>query len=264
MRKALLASLAVVLIAGCDTYYQGTPGKWSESSSQESNEDSERIAELTDHFLRKAFGLEPKRDEPEHTGPKRAEPSTVTGYCDKISPIITKAITPSNRNVRILAVGLAKHSPGEYNIWQVCMIWYGLKNTWSYVNDPRGSEYVASASDSAVLMAGDCDDFAVLMTSMIEAIGGSSRIVAAQNEQGGHMYSEVYLSSSKIGAEKLIGDIAKLDQKRSNVKKGFSYRTDSSGCWLNLDWSAEHPGGPYFSATFEVLIYPDGRCVRNK
>lgn len=251
--KTLLICLAGVLIAGCeDSYYYEPP-------SQEHSQKSDEYAERIDQLLGKVFGLEP-----EHAEPKRTVQSTVSGYCEKITPVITKAITPSDRNVRNLAVGLAKYSPGEYNIWQICMIWYGLKNTWSYVNDPRGSEYVASASDSAVLMAGDCDDFAVLMSSMIESIGGRSRIVAAQNEQGGHMYAEVYLAQDNIGAGKLIDDIAKLDRKRSNVAKEFSYRTDLSGCWLNLDWSAEHPGGPYFPATFEVIIYPDGRCERNK
>lgn len=254
MKTLLIVSLVGVLLAGCgDSYYYGPPSK---GYSQKSDEYAERMGQLLEKAV---FGLEP-----EHAGPKRTEPSTVTGYCEKITPIITKAITPSDRNVRTLAVGLAKHSPGQYNVWQICMIWYGLENTWSYVNDPRGIEYVASASDSSKLLAGDCDDFAVLMASMIEAIGGSSRIVAAQNEQGGHMYAEVYLAPDKIRAEKLIADITKLDQKRSNVAKEFYWRTDSSGCWLNLDWSAEHPGGPYFPANFEVLIYPDGRCERNK
>jgi hypothetical protein len=257
MRTLLICLVGVgVLIAGCSNADWEAFGRSLESDySQESNEDSEKIAEQ----LRKAFGLEP-----EHAGPKRAEPTKVTGYCEQITPIITKAITPTDRNVRTLAVSLAKYSPGQYNIWQVCMIWYGLKNTWSYVNDPRGSEYVASAGESAGLLAGDCDDFAILMASMVEAVGGSCRIVAAQSKTSGHMFSEVFLASTKNEADSLINDINNLDQKRSREEKFFYYRGDSEGFWLNLDWFADYPGGPYFPSTFEILIYPDGRCRQNK
>jgi len=251
MKKLMLISLVGVWIAGCTSYDY-------ESPTYDANADS-----LSDLISKKVFGLEPESDKTEHTEPKKISDSSIDKYCEKITPIITKAITPSDRNVRTLAVGLAKYSPGQYNIWQVCMIWYGLKNTWSYVNDPRGIEYVASASDSAQLLAGDCDDFAILMASMVESVGGSSRIVAAQNEQSGHMFSEVFLASNKIDAENLISDINNLDQKRDSSAKKFHYRKDSGGFWLNLDWFAEYPGGPYFPSTFEVLIYPDGKCNRN-
>lgn len=263
MKKLILISLVGLWIAGigCEQYHYESPSY--ESPSYESPAYDENTKKLSDLIAQKVFGVDKENDKTEHAGPKNIPDSALEQYCAKITPVITKAITPSDRNVRNLAVSAASHSPGQYNIWQVCMIWYGLKNTWSYVNDPRGNEYVATAGESALLLAGDCDDFAILMASMVEAVGGSSRIVAAQSEKSGHMFSEVFLASTKINADSLISDINKLDQKRSSKAKAFYYRKDSEGFWLNLDWFAEYPGGPYFPSTFEVLIYPDGKCVKN-
>ena len=50
------------------------------------------------------------------------------------------------------------------------MITYFLN--WVYVNDPAGTDYYAKASESLRLLRGDCDDYAILMASLIESIGG--------------------------------------------------------------------------------------------
>jgi transglutaminase-like putative cysteine protease len=107
---------------------------------------------------------------------------------------IKNAITPSHPKVRTFALRLARNFPGEYNVGQVCAIWYYVKKNWKYVNDPRGMEYFAPAYESIEAgLSGDCDDFAILLASLIEAIGGSSRVILAQGSQIGHAYCEVYI-----------------------------------------------------------------------
>ena len=40
-------------------------------------------------------------------------------------------------------------------------------NQWNYISDPQGLDYFAKASESAQLLAGDCDDHAILMAASI-------------------------------------------------------------------------------------------------
>lgn len=148
---------------------------------------------------------------------------------------------------------LAAKSPGPYNIGQVCEIFDYCYNKWRYVNDPADHEYVARASESiAASLTGDCDDFAVLVASCILAVGGKPCLNTGFNSRGGHAFTEV--------------DIARFDQNEvlAAVKKHFSAypvtslatRRDGEHLWLNLDWQAAYPGGPYYDCSRSRDSYP--------
>lgn len=153
---------------------------------------------------------------------------------------------------------LASKSPGPYNIGQICEIFDYCYNKWSYVNDPADREYVARASESiSASLAGDCDDFAVLIASCIIAIGGHPCINVGYNPNGGHAFTEV--------------DIAGWDENKvlKQIKKRFpaynisslATRRDGKHLWLNLDWQASYPGGKYYDCSSGRDSYPylDGK-----
>ena len=66
-----------------------------------------------------------------------------------------------------------------------------INTRWNYVNDPKGQEYIAYASESLQHFSGDCDDHAILMTACIKAIGGTARII----HTGGHLYPEMLIGN---------------------------------------------------------------------
>ncbi len=203
---------------------------------------------ITNHYLQKLVPT--KTVTPEKPAPE------LSAHIDKTAAKISSAITPRDSQVRHFAAKLAQTFPGPYNIGQVCAIWYPIKNTWKYTNDPRGADYFATASETAWTGGGDCDDFAIFIASLIEAIGGSTRIVLATNETSGHAYCEVFLAKTETDVRALCQAIVQLSGPGRPYS--FHYHKAKDGCWLNLDWSAEYPGGPYFKATQEVFIYPDG------
>lgn len=158
---------------------------------------------------------------------------------------------------------LAAKSPGPYNIGQVCEIFDYCYNKWRYVNDPADIEYVARASESInASLTGDCDDFAVLVASCILAVGGRPCINTGHNARGGHAFTEV--------------DIARFDQNEvmNTIRKHFSAynisslatRRDGDHLWLNLDWQAAYPGGPYYdcSRSRDAYVFEDGSWVWKK
>ncbi len=174
------------------------------------------------------------------------------------------AMDIDEEQTRLYALDLAAKYPGEFNIDQVCEVYSELYKNWKYVNDPRGREYVAKASTTIKAgLKGDCDDFAILMATMMESIGGEARVVGAYNYMiGGHAYAEVN-----------IGDPELIPMHLKSVNKHYSkffgklfgrtkvdslhYRVDDDGnAWLNLDWTSKYPGGKYFDANETIFYYP--------
>jgi hypothetical protein len=157
---------------------------------------------------------------------------------------------PSVRSFALSAIS-PKHE-GTYNINQVFDIWDEIMARWVYVSDPNGSKYAetyhfTAASETIALFdfRGDCDDFAVLLAACIHAIGGTTRIMV-ENDRSinqGHAYTLVYIGKDHAGVTDYIAERYTL-----NGGDIVSYLKDDYGWWLNLDWQANHPGGPIWAA----------------
>jgi len=118
-----------------------------------------------------------------------------------------------------------------------------IRNRWNYVNDPKGHEYIAFASESIQHFSGDCDDHAILMAACVRAVGGTPRII----HTGGHLYPEMLVGTKADleTANYLIKEILFVEESRG---KEVHYHIDERGqVWLNLDYTAKYPGGPFMS-----------------
>ena len=155
--------------------------------------------------------------------------------------------TPAVRNFALSAT--TKHFKDvkgfhdQRKLIQCFAVFKEIRNRWNYVNDPKGREYIAYASESLQHFSGDCDDHAILMSACIRAIGGTPRII----HTGGPLYPEM-----------LVGDKADLEEANYLIKevlfteesrgKEIHYHIDERGqVWLNLDYTATYPGGPFMS-----------------
>jgi len=171
-------------------------------------------------------------------------------------------VEPENPIVHKEALLLEAKHPGDYTIEQVSAIYSYLKENWRYVRDPRGLDYLNYANESLTVGkdagcagAGDCDDFAILMSALVESIGGTSRIILAQNNStGGHAYTEVYLGQLNATNNRINDTINWLKQTFDTDKIYTHIDTDTKDIWLNLDWSADQPGGPFFKGSRHTLI----------
>ncbi len=168
---------------------------------------------------------------------------------------INGKVDVDNEITRNAAVVIAAKYPGEYNIDQIISVHNYLKNGWTYVEDPRGIDYYSSASNTLQLGKelgcvgiGDCDDFAILMSALIESIGGTTRIILAYDNSSGHAYAEVYLGQ-KGNRNHHVQDIINWLRSECNTDKIYTHLDPAANdIWLNLDWSADHPGGPFWHA----------------
>ena len=183
-----------------------------------------------------------------------------------------------NPSVHYEALVLAARYPGDHTIDQICSIYSYLKNGngstrgWSYVPDPRGLDYfnyanesLRAGSQSGCAGAGDCDDFAILMSALVESVGGTTRIIMAKNATtGGHAYTEVYLGRLDGNGSQVREIIEWLRQKFHTNKIYTHIDTDTREVWLNLDWGSDergnsHPGGPFFPGDRHLVL-----CIRDQ
>lgn len=164
---------------------------------------------------------------------------------------LVDACNYKNTIVRNTTVRIAGHSPGNYNLGQVCEVFEHFYKNWNYVNDPKTVNYVEAASATIQNnFNGDCDDFAVLICSAILSIGGEARINYAYNLNSGHAFTEVNIGKTNKN------EVVKYLRKRYNINSEIFGRYDKDqNWWLNLDWFADHPGGRYFDYTKGVTFY---------
>ncbi len=206
--------------------------------------------------------IAPSEPELVDAGPPTTSPEEASIRA-RSAPAIARAIDSSSPVTRNLAVRVAAASQGTFNLDQVAQLWTYVRGRWKYVNDPRGGEYFALASETITNeFAGDCDDFATVLVALVTAIGGDARVVMMDGPEGGHAYAEVCIEQPPAAvAAKLKRHYERTWDHylgRQRVRN-ISFRT-SSTCpvWLNLDWSAGVPGGPYVAERWAVSVHPNG------
>jgi len=163
---------------------------------------------------------------------------------------ILKAVEFNNPAVRNFALSATTmHFKGttghreQRKMIQAFAVFKEIRNRWNYVNDPKGEEYIATASESLQHFSGDCDDHAILMAACIRAVGGTPRLI----HTGGHIYPEM-LVGKKSELEAAVYLIKELLFVNESKNKEIHYHIDERGqIWLNLDYTARYPGGPFMS-----------------
>lgn len=162
----------------------------------------------------------------------------------------------TNPVVRNLAVNLASKYPGERNILQIQAIYSYVKKNWKYVNDPRGFEYVAYASETIRNgFAGDCDDYAVTMSALGSAVGFKMRIILGCDKEGCHAYPEIFLGKDSYG-KNMIDYLSKTLVKLGYDGRVYYHVSSDGSYWLSLDWTSPHIGGKPMVSEVKHVIYP--------
>ena len=162
--------------------------------------------------------------------------------------VVKNAIDYENPVVRNFAVAATVKYFKEYSdhsdyrqMIQCFAVFKEINSNWNYVNDPESRNYFAKASESVQHLSGDCDDHSILMVACIKAIGGTARIIHTT----GHMYPEIL-----IGRKKDLEPINYLIKRKlfpeESAGKSLYYHIDENNqVWLNLDYTAKYPGGPF-------------------
>lgn len=154
---------------------------------------------------------------------------------------------PKIRNFAIMAVNKHfKNVKGYYDYFTIIQsfaVFKEINSRWNYVSDPKGHDYIAKATESLQYLSGDCDDHSVFMAACIKSIGGTTRLIHTK----GHIYPELLIGNKK-DLEHINYAIKKVLFPVESKNKAINYHIDERGnVWLNLDYTARYPGGPFMN-----------------
>ncbi|QBZ98604.1 transglutaminase [Flavobacterium sangjuense] len=154
---------------------------------------------------------------------------------------------PKIRNFSIMAIDKhfkdVKGYHDYFTIIQSFAIFKEINSRWNYVSDPKGHDYIAKATESLQYLSGDCDDHSVFMAACIKSIGGTTRLIHTK----GHIYPELLIGNKK-DLEHINYAIKKVLFQTESKGKPINYHIDERGnIWLNLDYTAKYPGGPFMN-----------------
>jgi hypothetical protein len=142
-----------------------------------------------------------------------------------------------------------KEYQGKYGMLTRHLSLFKYINTnFNYVPDAQRDEYFATAKETIQDgLAGDCDDHSILMASSLMSIGAKCRLVVIE----GHMYPEMYVGDKK-DFEVIQQAVVQLfdEQKVKNIY----YHENAGEYWINMDYTARHPGGPYMNDRLKLMI----------
>lgn len=188
-----------------------------------------------------------------------------TRTIDSIKDEINKKVNRGNDQVRDEGLSLAGSISGAQRIDQVCSVYNYMVGNWTFVSDWKGldlfqySNYTLKKSgEIGSAGKGDCDDFSILLASLVESIGGTPRIIFAYSPDGGHAYTEVYLGKKD---DRDVERMLRWLRTAYRVDNLYVHEDSESGdLWLNMDWwkepgGANHPGGPFFEAETHIPVY---------
>jgi hypothetical protein len=154
---------------------------------------------------------------------------------------------PKIRNFAVMATSKYFKNVKGYSdyrtIIQCFAVFKEINQRWNYVSDPKDGDYIATASESLLYFSGDCDDHSILMAASVKAIGGTPRLIHTK----GHIYPEILIGSPN-DLEKVNFLIKNILFQKESFEKQLYYHIDEHGqIWLNLDYTANYPGGPFLS-----------------
>jgi hypothetical protein len=163
---------------------------------------------------------------------------------------IINAIEYQNPKIRNFAVkATSEHfraikGYAEYRtIIQCFAVFKEINSRWNYVSDPKAGDYIATATESLLYFSGDCDDHSILMAASVRSIGGTPRLIHTK----GHIYPEILIGSQTDleAVNFLIKNV--LFPTESSGKKLYYHVDERGQIWMNLDYTAKYPGGPFMS-----------------
>lgn len=181
------------------------------------------------------------------------KPSIFDSGVERAAKGLKSKMNPKDSIVRNFAVRHSVEYFDEYqpkygHLVRYLSLFKHINSNFKYVADPLRDEYYASPRETIEDgLAGDCDDHTILMISALKAIGARCRMVLTV----GHVYPELYCGD-KESFTRFQDAVTNLFANQNF--KGLFYREENGNYWINLDYTARHPGGPYVDDKAYVVM----------
>jgi len=168
-------------------------------------------------------------------------------YCDKIDPY--------NLDVRMAASTAKRNHPGSYNIDQLLDIYDWVRENIAYQNVPLGG-IPYPPSETLMTQSGDCKNQAVLIASMVEAIGGDAKVVLDPSCE--HSYAIVRFGPADMDMQGFVDTISAHYGHYVYVE----WFTSENSNWVKFDPAGgAYPGNTLPECSGERTVYFVTSCL---
>jgi transglutaminase-like putative cysteine protease len=172
-----------------------------------------------------------------------------------------RAIGASDEKVASEVFNITGKTSG-YNAKDACDAFDYVNRHWVYRYDKNAEFFFGASQTINEGYKGDCDDYSIVICTILKNMGFNARIVTVKNENYGHAYPELYIGGDEETAYKILNYIrGRYSYAEEIWYSGREMKEGEVQYWLNFDWSGSngyrHPGGVYFKGV-QVLYYPNG------
>jgi len=143
-------------------------------------------------------------------------------------------------SVRQLALSIVSPYIGEgrWNWHQPAAIYDWVQHNIQYVPDPRGRNYSALPQETLEGGGGDCEDHAILIASLCEAVGIPARIILCFRPENGHAFCQVRIGKH---SQRAVADNVRqyYGSQSGGLTRSIACDVDRTGAiWLPSDTAA--------------------------
>jgi len=165
--------------------------------------------------------------------------------CDAYQQVYCDKFDPTNLAVREAAAEAIAPNPGAYSANQILDVYDWVHQNVIYQNVPVNLTYEPYPPQETLdTGSGDCKNQAVLIASMIEAIGGSARILLIPECQ--HAFAEVYIGGNATKDRFLEAAFAHYSSHYTYINWHYTNTSkNDTETWVPLDTA----GGSYAGNT---------------
>ena len=141
------------------------------------------------------------------------------GYYSKVNERIDMGAT------QVIAYNILANNSNVYSIQAVADAFDWVRDHIVYTDDPN--DYWQSASETLSWRTGDCEDYAILLASMIDEMGGNARV----NVIDGHAFASVFMGSDPG----VVANVSKAMSSHYGTQVPVYFLNDTTGYWMVID-----------------------------
>ena len=139
--------------------------------------------------------------------------------------------------VQPIADAIRANNSGNFSIWQVLDAYEWVRTNVNYTKDVGGDHW-QSPNETLQLRTGDCEDFALLMDSIIWQLGGNARF----NLIDGHAFATVFVTADPLHTNAVRESVESYYHVSTSTLR-ISYLHDDFGYWMVVDPAGFMYGG---------------------
>ena len=148
----------------------------------------------------------------------------------------------SPARIRVLVEAWPPHNITNDPVFKALAIALWSAENLHYVSDPVGLDYVAPPEETLRTLSGDCDDFAVLLTSMYLSVGLRAAVALIDTNNDGVADHAATPIEVPLGKRELGERIPAVLQFLGASYDGYTLATIGNTTWLVIDPAMAYQG----------------------